>query len=91
MDEGKGKVIRDYIANSMIENLGYCRYHPGGEMKAIRYPNTMYYIPNWIFAIAIQLCCPVIIIGALFTLGITVYDTSAFTTLSNVFYLLRVY
>ena len=75
----------------MIESLGHCRYHPGCEMKSIRYPNTMYYIPNWIFAIAIQLCCPVIIIGALFTLGITVYDSSVFITVSKVVFFIFLY
>lgn len=84
LNEGKGSAIRDSIGADMIESLRHHRYNPGTELKPIKYPNAMYYIPNWIFAVAIQLCVPVIIIGAVFTLSITISNWSPYRGFMNV-------
>lgn len=72
LNEGKGNKICDSIGASMIDSIRNSRYNPGSEQKPIKYPNALYYIPNWIFAIAIQLCVPVIMIGIIYTLSIVI-------------------
>lgn len=84
LNEGKGHAIQDSICASMIESIRHTHHNPGAEPKAIKFPNAMYYIPNWIFVIAIQLCVPVILIGAMHTLSITLSDWSAFSAVVNV-------
>ena len=74
LDEGAGKAIRDSIASSMIDAIHTARYNPGTAMGKVKYPNAMYYIPNWIFAVAIQLCVPVVLLGCLFTLSLCLGD-----------------
>lgn len=69
LNEGAGKRIRDAISASMIDAIHENRYHPGSEMGKVKFPNAMYYVPNWIFAVAIQLCVPVVVVGCVFTLS----------------------
>ena len=85
MNEGKGTAICDAISASMIDSIHTSRYKPGASIQPVKYPNTMYYIPNWIFAIAIQLCVPVIMIGILFTLSLALYNHYPYDGLMNVF------
>ena len=68
----------------MIESIRHAHHNPGAEMKSVKFPNAMYYIPNWIFVIAIQICTPVILIGAFYTLSITLSDWSVFNAFLNV-------
>ena len=58
----------------MIDALRAARYNPGSDMGKVKYPNAMYYIPNWVFAVAVQLCVPVVLLGALFTLSLCLGD-----------------
>lgn len=74
LNEGAGTAIRDSIAASMIDALRAARYNPGSDMGKVKYPNAMYYIPNWVFAVAVQLCVPVVLLGALFTLSVCLGD-----------------
>ena len=48
----------------MIEAIRNTRYHPGTEKGKPRFPNVMYYIPNGIFQVALQLVIPVVLVTA---------------------------
>ena len=48
----------------MIEAIRNARYHPGTEKGKPRFPNVMYYIPNGIFQVALQLVIPVVLVAA---------------------------
>lgn len=84
LDEGKGSAIQDAISSSIIDSIHTSRYKPGAAIPPVKYPNAMYYVPNWIFAIAIQYSVPVIMIGILFTLSLTLYNHYPYDGLMNV-------
>ena len=71
LNGGNGASIRDTISTSMIESIRSSRYNPGSTPNKPRFPNVMYYIPNNIFPVCVQLVIPVVLIMSLLGLSIS--------------------
>ena len=71
LNGGNGAAIRDAISTSMIESIRSSRYNPGSTPGKPRFPNAMYYIPNTIFSVSLQLVIPVVLIMSFLGLSIS--------------------
>lgn len=71
LNGGSGGAVRDAISTSMVEAIRSARYNPGSTPGKPRFPNAMYYVPNGIFTVCLQLVLPVVMILSLVGLSVS--------------------